>query len=120
MGIIKKLEANGIDVKGIVQERLAESGGEGGGGLFELLEAFDEKLAPLNITTAELLQIADDCGLSLEEIVEIYTYLTGEDGDAAARLKAPRKPQPGTPDYYLFFLEDWLKENNVNLNENKE
>ena len=128
MQIIKKLEEAGIDVKGIVKERLANSGngGSGGGGIFELLASLDESLAPLNLTALELLQIADDSGLSLEEIAEIYMYLTEE--ESAARAETPvlqepttpremkqKRPLPGTPDYYLFFMENWLKENNVNI-----
>lgn len=128
MQIIKKLEEAGIDVKGIVKERLANSGngGSGGGGIFELIASLDESLAPLNLTALELLQIADDSGLSLEEIAEIYMYLTEE--ESAARAETPvlqepttpremkqKRPLPGTPDYYLFFMENWLKENNVNI-----
>ena len=130
MQIIKKLEEAGIDVKGIVKERIASSGngGSGGGGIFELLASLDEQLAPLNLTSFELLQIADDSGLSLEEIAEIYMYLTEETSTARAETPvlqeptAPREmkqkqPLPGTPDYYLFFMENWLKENNVNIYE---
>ena len=132
MQIIKKLEAAGIDVKGIVQERLASSGegGSGGGlgGIFDLLASLDEKLKPLNLTSVELLQIADDSGLSLEEIAEIYTYLTEEEALARAtntdfsepmpaKRAMQKRPLPGTPDYYLFFLENWLKEKHVNIYE---
>jgi hypothetical protein len=132
MQIIKKLEAAGIDVKGIVKERLASSGdgGSGGGlgGIFDLLASLDEKLKPLNLTSVELLQIADDSGLSLEEIAEIYTYLTEEEALARAtntdfseptpaKRTMQKRPLPGTPDYYLFFLENWLKENHVNIYE---
>ena len=126
MQIIKKLEAAGVDVKGIVRERLAGSDDGGGGGLFELLASLDEKLAPLNLNTAELLFMADDSGLSLEEIIEIYTYLTEEEAPARATntdLSEPmpakhvmqKHPLPGTPDYYQFYLHNWLKENNVNI-----
>lgn len=135
MQIIKKLEALGIDVKGIVQERMASSddgegeGGSGGGigGIFDLLSSLDEKLEPLNLTTIELLQMADDSGLTLLEIVEIYTYLTTKEDDARAETPLlqqeptavkdmmQKRPLLGTPDYYLFFMENWLKENNVNI-----
>ena len=136
MQIIKKLEALGIDVKGIVQQLMSSSsgngeGGSGGssggaGGIFGLLASLDEKLEPLNLTTVELLQMADDSGLSLQEIIEIYTYLTTKEDDArtqahivqeptAAMNIMQKRPLPGTPDYYLFFMENWLKENNVNI-----
>ena len=123
MGMIKRLEAAGIDVKGIVQERIASvSGGGGGGGFFELLELLDKKLEPTGFTTLELLQIADDCGLPLEDILDIFAYLTGSEGDATANAPSmgqgaakQKRPLAGTPDHYLFFMENWLKENNVKL-----
>ena len=126
MGIIKKLEESGIDVKGIVQERIASASGSGGGGggFFELLEMLDKKLEPTGFTTLELLQVADDCGLSLEDILEIFAYLTSSEGDNAAtspsgarRAATQKQPLAGTPDHYLFFMENWLKENNVNIRE---
>lgn len=131
MQIIKKLEAAGIDVKGIVKERLAgsgEGGGGGIGGIFDLFTLLDEKLAPLNLNTAELLIMADDSGLSLEEIIEIYNYLTEEESPArattpdlsepmSAKRTMQKCPLLGTPDYNLFFLHNWLKENNVNIYE---
>lgn len=120
MNIIKKLEAQGYDVKGIVQERLAAADGGGGGGFFGMIESLDEQLAPMNLTTFEVLQMCDDSGLTLLEILEIYNYLTTPAADSAdpsrsASAKAPlhQRLLPGTPDYYLFFLEDWLRENNV-------
>ena len=119
MGIIKKLEASGIDVRGIVQERLVSSTDGGGGGLFELLAMLDKQLAPTGFTTLELLQIADDCGLSLEDILAIYAYLTSSENNDAAASRAMTQKQPlvGTPDHYLLFMENWLKENNVNNRE---
>ena len=119
MGIIKKLEESGIDVRGIVQERLASSTDGGGGGLFELLAMLDKQLAPTGFTTLELLQIADDCGLSLEDILAIYAYLTSSENNDAAASRAMTQKQPlvGTPDHYLLFMENWLKENNVNNRE---
>lgn len=124
MDIIKKLEAEGIDVKGIVQEQLATSDG-GGGGFFGLIESFDEKLAPMNLTTIEVLQMCDDSGLTLLEILEIYQYLTegssarADNPDlsesAPAKAAMHKRLLPGTPDYYLLYLEDWLRENNVKI-----
>lgn len=129
MQIIKKLEAAGIDVKSIVKERIASAGSSSSGGIFGLLATLDEKLAPLNLKTFELLQIADDSGLSIEEIIEIYNYLTTEESLARAERpdlsdpmpaesKMKNYPLPGTPDYYLFFLEDWIKESMEKANNN--
>jgi hypothetical protein len=122
MQMIHKLESLGVDVKGIVQQLMANSS-EGGGGFFELLQKIDQMLKPLNLTTAEVLMMADDCGLSMEEMLQIYAYLTATDsdesrsnGDAdAARPMLQKKPLYGTPDYYMFFLENWLQENNVDI-----
>ena len=116
MGIIKKLEASGIDVKRIVKEQLSGEGSSGG--LFGLIASLDEKLAPLNLTSADVLQIADDSGLSLIDIIQIYQYLTTDDDSAAAARGATATEQkaiPGTPDYYLNYLHNWLKENKVNI-----
>lgn len=122
MQIIRKLEAAGIDVKGIVRERMASAGDGDGGGLFGLLTSLDEKLQPLNLNTAEVLQMAEDSGLSLEEMIEIYQYLTedeasvkAEKSDLPADMSSDKKvlqksPLPGTPDFFLFYLENWLRE----------
>ena len=123
MGIIHKLEDAGIDVKKIVKERMGEGGGLGD--IFSLIASLDEKLKPLGITTIELLTMADDSGLSLLEIMEIYSYLTSDDASESAKLRSqkslPRqtKLMVGTTDYYRFFLMDWLKENNVNIYESQ-
>ena len=121
MQIIHKLESLGVDVKGIVQQLMANSD-EGGGGLFDLLQKVNEMLEPIGLTTVELIQMADDCGVSLEEMMQIYTYLTTPSGDgarglddAAARPALQKQPLAGTPEYYMFFLHSWLKENNVNI-----
>ena len=121
MQIIHKLESLGVDVKGIVQQLMANSD-ESGGGLFDLLQKVDEMLEPIGLTTVELIQMADDCGVSLEEMMQIYTYLTTPSGDgarglddAAARPALQKQPLAGTPEYYMFFLHSWLKENNVNI-----
>jgi len=125
MNIIKKLEAAGIDVRKIVKERMGsddDSGIGGIGGLFTLLNQLDEQLKPLGLTTAELLLMFDDSGITLLDILEVYDYINAEDDEAdAARSAQPRLAQPmaGTPEYYMFFLEDWLKENNVNIYETK-
>lgn len=76
MNIIHKLEDAGIDLKKIVQERM---GGEGSGNIFSLMAELDEKLQPLGLTSLDVLQMADDSGLSLLDILEIYTYLTTEE-----------------------------------------
>lgn len=118
MQIIKKLEEMGIDVKAIIRERLNGEGGEGGGGLFELIAKLNNILEPFNLTAVEVVQMAEDSGLSLQEIAELYAYLTEE--SEARPTSAPQElkqkhPLPGTPDYYLFFMENWLKEKTKEL-----
>lgn len=84
MTIIHKLEEKGIDLKKIVRERMASEGG-GAGDFFSLLTQLDEKLEPYGFNSLELLLMADDSGLSLIDILEIYYYLTSEDNRAGVR-----------------------------------
>lgn len=125
MGIIHKLEEKGFNVKGAVQSLAS---GETGGSFFEVLINLEKTLNSYGTSTAELLQIADDCGLSIMDIIEIYTYLTTPDeqpAEAPARRSLKTTADETTleageallTNYYNQRLYDWLKENNVDIYE---
>lgn len=127
MGIIHKLEDKGFDVKGAVQNL---TNGGTGGSFFDVLAKIENTLNNLGTNTTEVLQIADDSGLELTDLLQIYMYLTTpaesesdgsasaanqgifDESDADARLS---KAEPYLTDYYQRSLYDWLKENNVDI-----
>lgn len=82
MGIIKLLESKGYDVKGIVKKL---SDGGGGGSIFEVLIKLNETLKNIGTSAEEVLQILDDSGVTLSDIIAAYTYLTTEDPKTEAR-----------------------------------
>lgn len=124
MGIINMLEEKGIDVAGAYRSL---TGGEGGGGmdffsLMATLAKYDEMLKEYDTSLTEVLQIADDSGLTLMDIMQIISHLNSkadESGQDEATCRATRRQvnEQFVGDYYYNSLLDWLKENNVNLNE---
>jgi hypothetical protein len=93
----------------------------------------DEMLKEYGTSLTELLQIADDSGLSLVDIMEIISYFNSktateetrskvkaeasELGEAACRAVRRQVNEQFVNDYYYNNLLEWLKENNVNLND---
>lgn len=129
MGIIRTLEEKGIDVKGIVQN--LSSGGTGGS-IFDVLASIQETLNSIGSSTEEVLQMADDSGLSIMDILEIYMYLTTPDQKAAEapeQRRIAKRTTDGTSleaneawltGYYNQQLLKWLKENNVDIYEGEQ
>nr|MCR5153125.1 hypothetical protein [Prevotella sp.] len=124
MGIIKLLEEKGFDVAGAFHS-LTGGDGEGGMDFFSLmatLSKYNEILEEHGTSLTEIMRIADDSGLSMLDIMQIISYLnskTEESGQDAAAKRAMRRQvnEQFVGDYYYNSLLDWLKENNVNLNE---
>ena len=124
MGIIHQLEEKGIDVAGAYRS-LTGGDGEGGMDFFDLmatLNKYNEMLEEHGTNLTEILQIADDSGLSLVDIMQIISYLnskTEESGqdEAASHVMRRQVNEQFVGDYYYNSLLDWLRENNVNLND---
>ena len=126
MGIIRLLEEKGIDV---AQAFNSLTGGDGSGGgmdfgsLLSTLTKYDEMLQEYGTNLGEVMLIADDSGLSMADIMEIINYLNSKTaeqaaGDAAAsRAMRQKANEQLVGDYFYNNLLDWLKENNVDLNE---
>ncbi len=124
MGIIQLLEEKGIDVAAAFRSL---TGGEDGGGMdffgiMETITKYNEILEEYGTNITEILQIADDSGLTLIDIMNIISYLnskadeSGQD-EAACRAMRRQVDEQFVGDYYYNSLLHWLKENNVNLNE---
>ena len=135
MGIIHLLEEKGIDVAG-AYSTLTGGDGDGGMDFFSLMAAlgkYDEMLKEYGTSLTEILQIADDSGLALVDIMEIISYFNsktateetrskvkaeeGKSDEAACRAVRRQVNEQFVNDYYYNSLLDWLKENNVNLND---
>ena len=123
MGIVNTLEAKGYDLKSAIK-------GMGGGGgdiwsamakITEITKTLDRYLEPHDLVYTDLLTMADDSGLTLQDILEIYTYLSSDDStDAGSRQEktsATQQPQvvPGTPSFFYQQLENWLHENKFDI-----
>ena len=119
MGIIHLLEQKGFDVRGAVQKLMAENESSSGGGFFEFLSKLDETLKGIGTNTVELLQILDDSGVELTDILQVYAYLTTPVASARAMStdEAKQIMSPFITDFYFKQLNDWLIKNNVNLSE---
>ena len=71
----------------------------------------------------EVMLIADDSGLSMLDIMEIINYLNSKTAEqaagdgAASRAMRQKANEQLVGDYFYYNLLDWLKENNVDLNE---
>lgn len=121
MGIIHKLEEKGYDVRGAVQKL---TNGGTGGSFFDVLAKIENTLNNLGTNTTEVLQIADDSGLEILDLLMLYQYLTtpveSESANQAVFDDAEtvvRQPETEAylTDYYQQSLQNWLKENNVNI-----
>lgn len=120
MGIIHKLEDKGFDVRGAIQKL---TNGGTGGSFFDVLAKLENTLNNLGTNTTEVLQIADDSGLELVDLLQIYMYLTTpvesaankgifDEGETVAKQS---EAEPYLTDYYQQYLNNWLKENNVDI-----
>ena len=99
------------------------NGGMDFGSLLSTLTKYDEMLQEYGTSLGEVMLIADDSGLSMLDIIEIINYLNSKTaeqaaGDAAAsRAMRQKANEQLVGDYFYNNLLDWLKENNVDLNE---
>ena len=121
MGIIQKLEEKGYDVRGAVQKL---TNGGTGGSFFDVLAKIENTLNNLGTNTTEVLQIADDSGLEILDLIQLYQYLTtppdaesANQGffDEAETVVRKSETEPCLTDYYQQYLYNWLQENNVNI-----
>ena len=119
MGIIHLLEDKGYDVRGIVQNLTADKNSTTRGDIFSFLSQLEEKLNSIGTSTSEVLQIAIDSGIDITDIIEAYTYLTTPAASAkafnASQEQTRELQSPFITTYYEKILSDWLKENNVTL-----
>ena len=126
MGIVKRLEAAGVDVKKLVQSLISSSGGgEGGKDIFTILEELDEKLQGMGSSMTEVFEMIDDSGVGFADLMELYQYLTQkeeepeEDTNAALAKKAPMMADDSMPDIFntVSFLTEWAKSKGVDIYE---
>ena len=123
MGIIKLLESKGYDVKGAVKKLTSGDGSSSGGigGIFNMLIKLEETLKEIGTSTSEVLQILEDSGVTMTDIIEVYMYLTTEDASSARQFDETVNNERVTTDepflsgYYEQYLMNWLKENHVNI-----
>lgn len=125
MGIIHTLEDLGLDVRGIVQKIIADNETSTSGGIFGMLAQLEETFQKLGTSTGEVLTMAQDSGVELKDLIEVYTYLTTpvakNDATEATRARGNtptvQELEPCITGYYQHQLSKWLKENNVDLSE---
>ena len=122
MGIIRLLESKGFDVKSAVNSLLASGGdSEEETDFFTLLLQWDEKLQQMGTSLTEVMQVLSDSGVDLDDILEVYNYLTEneETSDSSAPHRAASEPEqslePFLTNFYQQSLMKWLRENNVNI-----
>ena len=118
MGIIRMLEEKGYDVCGAVQKLMAGSS-MSGGGFLDMLMTLEDKFRTMGTSTVEVLEVLEDNGLELMDILNVYTYLTTPKAEVKTRSLSQDDGQElfsvSLTDYYYNKLDNWLKDNNVNL-----
>ena len=94
-----------------------------------MLASIETTLNSIGTNTSELLQMANDCGLTIVDILQIYAYLTTPEPTPAeapernvlTQTSANGEVQAAKEvlliDYYQQQLFDWLKANNVDIYE---
>lgn len=115
--LVKTLDEK-YDLRALINER---TGGGGATDIFSLLAKITNTangyLEPYDLDFSDLLVMADDCGLSMTDILEIYTYLTTAPANEKESVKtAPRRAADDAPaitplltDYYINYLTNWYK-----------
>lgn len=127
MGIVKRLEAAGVNVRKLVQSLISGgSGGEGGGkDILTILGELNQKLQGMGTSMTEVMEMLDDSGVTLFDVIQLYNYLTQKDEeqetdtDAALAKKAPAMYGVSMPDLFntVSFLTEWTKSKGVDIYE---
>ena len=117
MGIIHLLESKGVDVRGTVKKLMEGDGSEGdSGNIFSLIASLNETLDKYGTTLEEVMLMADDSGVGLDDIVEVYIYLTSEpDSDEAKARRVASESEETIPvtmliDFYQQYLTNWVNQ----------
>ena len=121
--IVRLLESKGYDVRGTVQKLMGTGDASVSGDFFTFLVQMEAKLNEMGTSTVEVLQVAMDSGVELTDILEVYTYLTTPAAEAKARNAVSASGSqaealaPCLTSFYHQMLSDWLRENNVKIDE---
>jgi hypothetical protein len=129
MGIVHLLESKGIDVRALVKSLTNKGeggeGGEGGGGggldFFSTLAKIEETLNKYGTSTGEMLQMLSDSGVEITDLLQLFAYLNSSEDSSEARVLGGASVRKASEDciigYYERRLNNWLRENNVNIYE---
>ena len=119
MGIVHLMESKGIDVRALVKS-LANSGeggegSEGGLDFFSTLMQLEETLNKYGTNTAEMLQMLSDSGVELMDLLQLFAYLNSSEARTLDGTAVSKASEDCVIGYYERRLNDWLRENNVNI-----
>jgi hypothetical protein len=111
--IVKTLDEK-YNLRELIKEKMAE-GGEDTSFitiLANIINTVNRYLEPYELDAGDLFNMAEDSGLSMQDIMEIYTYLTTEPEPASSNQRAATatdKPlmTPFLTDYYVNYLTKW-------------
>ena len=111
--IVKTLDEK-YNLRELIKEKMAE-GGEDTSFitiLANIINTVNRYLEPYELDAGDLFNMAEDRGLSMQDIMEIYTYLTTEPEPASSNQRAATatdKPlmTPFLTDYYVNYLTKW-------------
>jgi hypothetical protein len=110
MGIIKQLEKRGVDFSGIVNSMSVNqtSGLMTLIGLIAILNSYDKPLQKWGTNIGEIIQIAEDSGLEMNEVVKIINYI---------KKNSQSTQQSGTEilitDHFYNYLCQWLNDYDI-------
>ena len=127
MGIVHLMESKGIDVRALIKSLTSGGsggsgeGGEGGegdgGGLdfFSILAKLESFLNQFGSSTTEVLQAASDSGVEMVDILQFINYLNSSEARVHGAATVREATQDCVVGYYERSLNNWLRENNVNI-----
>lgn len=83
MKVIKLLEALGIDVR-----KIAGGQSSGSTNIFDMLGKFTDTLAKVDLTITDLMEMLDDSGITIADLMEAVTYVTSKPDTETSEAKS--------------------------------
>jgi len=115
MKVLRFLESKGIDLRRVVK---AMQGAKKAGApsFSEVLNEVSEQLKIINLTLTDLQEMLDDAGITSDDLIEVYNYLTTDPN--AARSITPDGNMESIADLLLYYeqiLAAWLLQAGIDV-----
>jgi len=127
MKVIKFLETMGIDLRQIVSSLMNAQKQEGSDdtsapSFFEVLNQITALLAKADLTLSDFFEMLNDAGLTAEDLMEVYNYLTSSEQTQQRAMAEPNDDMQSPMQllgYYEQILAAWLQQGGIDLEYDK-